>query len=297
MVHYEEARDHRNVESMEVARKTIEEYASACCDHCRDIMTKSLLNNECRKTYQEIKALPEFSKCTRCGSVHAIQLNHIGGIETKKKRINNKCEEVPLALSEWKHWTANGGPPAMWAETELVEPLCAMCHPLDEHSNQSKRVDPSTLPDVSKAVDSDAYKKKWNATIKWPKYQFVDAYKVLIGGCENPECPNDGPLQGAPLTKENVVQYGPCYDFDHPKESDKAFDESKGKNGRARGISRMSSDSRIRPEEEWKKEIRDEIRDKGCRMLCKNCHHRKSNEGYVVHFLPRLFELPDDPFA
>lgn len=160
MVHYEEARNHRNAEAMEVARGTIEKYMSAWCDHCRDVNAKTRFNNECYKTYVAIKALPQFSSCIKCGSIHAIELNHVGGTESKMKRTTKEGKEVALNLSDLGKWGTVGGPDAMWEETKLVEPLCKMCHTLDEHSRSSQRVDPSTLADVRCCDDEAAYQKK-----------------------------------------------------------------------------------------------------------------------------------------
>jgi hypothetical protein len=140
----------------------------------------------------------------------------------------------------------------------LVEPLCRMDHALDEHSAQSQRVDPSTLPDVRWRDDRKAYDKK---------------HKVRVGGCENLDCERDGLAKGV-LTSE-TAHLAVCFDCEHVDETTKT-----------RGISEMCVDLRKRPEAEWKDELDNEL--PKTRVLCRNCHHLKTNGELEPRYGPRV---------
>ena len=268
----------RDVDAMETHRLVLEELRVQKCDHCRDKLAESQLegpNNQtanCKREWQRIQR-EVLVCCVKCGGTRALEANHLD-TATKKRDANGK----PVQLSAYGLWPALGGPPAMREEAELCECLCAMDHRLDDHTAAANRVDPATLgPPVRCSEDEQLYDKQRKAAIKWPKYQYVDAIKRKIGRCENANCPCDGLAKGL-----CTLGFEVCFDFHHV---DNGATKAVDANGKSRCIAQMCADLRIRPEEEWKTEIDDELLK--TRMLCRNCHHLATWHKLEIEYISR----------
>jgi hypothetical protein len=144
-----------------------------------------------------------------------------------------------------------------------------MCHTVEETGDAGNRTQhPDTYPVVRKKDDPKAYDKRRFAQIKYPKQQYVDAVKRALGGCAHLGCPrNEGPTDW-------VNQHPQCGDLDHIDEALKG-----------RAISLIVNSLKKVPDAAWKAEIDTELRK--CRLLCRNCHHLRSNKGLSIETIPR----------
>lgn len=268
----------KDVNAMEAHRLVLEELRSQHCDYCRNLHRKSCSEGPknktaaCKREWDRIRS-EVLVRCVKCGGTRALEANHIDQA-TKMRDANNNTVD----LGEYTKWSALGGPLAMRKEVELCECICKMDHRLDDHSNAANRSDPASLgPPVPPSEDQQLYDKQRKAAITWPKYQYVDTIKREIGRCENTNCPCDGLAKGLCTPGFEV-----CFDLHHIDPSTKAV----GANGKTRCIGQMCADTRNRPEDEWKKEIDDEV--PKTRMLCSNCHHLTTHHGLEIGYISRV---------
>jgi hypothetical protein len=91
-----------------------------------------------------------------------------------------------------------------------------------------------------------------------------NALKRRVGRCQNANCKGGGLAKGRCTAGFEV-----CFDWDHVVEALKG-----------RCVSQICHETRTRPEAEWKAEIYAEVAK--CRLLCRNCHHERSNGAGIV---------------
>ena len=160
----------------------------------------------------------------------------------------------------------------MREEALKCEPLCRMCHRLDESSSSA----PENAASRAKA-EAKEYETKQKRQIavhqagyKVNKRAYVNAIKRKIGVCKRPDCPCDGPSSG-----KCVDGFESCYDWDHMNESTKG-----------RGIAQIVNDRRsfrtckpellaelgLPPDFDIETDEIPPMTERRCRLLCENCH-------------------------
>ena len=248
------------------------------CSHCRDIQRRSQLNpttknGSCRafvRTLQRTK----FHACVECGTTRAVEADHVATPEQraalfaagKLPHLKHHC------LSDYKWWKDNGGEEGLLLESTVCVPRCRMHHSLQPTSDQSGRVDPSTLPCTysgETVADSQLYHRRGHAVKTWPRFLFNDGLKRGVGRCENLNCTRDGPGDGKCVEGVEVA-----FDWDHTNEKEKTMKIAE----------MIQTLEKYMPEEEWKARIVSELRRGECRLLCKNCHHLKTNYKMQPHY-------------
>tara|TARA_B100001109_G_scaffold243222_1_gene228855 strand:- start:27071 stop:28306 length:1236 start_codon:yes stop_codon:yes gene_type:complete len=278
------------------ARETINYFALARCQRCRDSLKKTKSRPEakgqqCKEEWERMKATL-FSRCGECGCTHAVEANHlkyyadnkelhaahakVHGEEAADKKYP-ASERKLERLSHYNGWksTMLGGVEGMRLEAPKCAPLCRMCHTLDPSSNSANenRADPAKVKREDKTQEqfTDARKK---ARYKKEKRDYVNKLKLLVGCCERPGCPGDG----ARLLGKVIPGFEQCFDWDHVDERTKG-----------RAISDICRDRRCL--RTTKPEIHAELGlpadfevdndpmppagQRKCRLLCRNCHHER----------------------
>jgi hypothetical protein len=237
------------------------------CAHDRAIAAKTHTEGNskvaaCKAAWEELK-ITTFSTCGKCGATRAIEANHVdpkGLLDPKNKKVH--------AVSCYCWWACHGGVTELQKEAAKCEPICRMCHTVEETSSAGNRVQhPDTYPVVRAKDDKKAYHARNNAQTVYPKQQYVDAIKRHLGGCAHLHCPGDGPTDWA-------NEHPQCGDLDHVDETDKEI-----------RIAKIANSTKKVPVAEWKAAIDKELRK--CRLLCKNCHHCYTKKGLVIETLPR----------
>ena len=263
------------------ARATIVEYVVTECDFCRDSMTRSRVNpttkgGKCKAYWQELKATT-FHTCVDCGGTRCVEADNV--VSDADRAVLFAEGKVLHAthhkLGDYNWWgrPAHGGVEGMKLEQAVCVGRCRMCHALQPTGNAGQRVDPSTLPPPvphERTVNKKLYDKRWHAKKNWPRYRFVDRYKREVGQCENLDCLRDGPGNG-----KCVAGVEQCFDWEH----------SRPKKKRA-SISWLCCNLPVMAKAEWKKIINNEIIRGRCRLLCRNCHHLKTNGRMVPRYGP-----------
>ena len=279
------------------ARQTINHFAVANCQRCRDSMKKSRSRPEakeqqCKEEWGRMKAT-QFSKCGKCGCTHAVEANHLKEYADNAKlhaayaKIHGKKaadEKYPASerklecVSDYPAWTSTklGGVEGMRLEAAKCVPLCRMCHALDPSSNSANenRADPVKVEREDYDTRELFLASRNSARYRKEKRDYVNKLKLLVGCCERPDCPGDG----ADLVGEVIAGFEQCFDWDHVDERNKG-----------RGISYICHDCRsLRTA---KPEIHAELglpadfdvdsdpmpppERRKCRLLCGNCHHER----------------------
>ena len=255
------------------ARATIVEYVVKLCDFCRDVTKRSQVNptskkGQCRAYWHELKATT-FHTCVDCGGTRCIEADNVVADTDRAVLFEQGQVSVPKhhKLSDYPWWARpkHGGVEGMKLEQHVCVGRCRMCHALQPTSDAGKRVDPSTLPPTypgEKKVDNKMYQKRRNAKRTWPRYMYVDELKRAVGQCENLDCLRDGPGNGKCVAGVEVA-----FDWEHTKPEKKR-----------KGIGWLCNHLTTNmPEAEWKGKINRELKRGDCKLLCKNCHHLKTN--------------------
>jgi hypothetical protein len=278
------------------ARETINHFAVARCQRCRDSTKKShsrpgANTQQCKEEWERMKATL-FSRCGKCGSTHAVEANHL-----KKYAENAKLhaahakvhgeeaadEEYPASerklecVSSYHAWNSTklGGVEGMRLEAPKCAPLCRMCHQLDPSSSSANenRADPAKVTREGKTKEQFLGPRN-NARYKKEKRDYVNKLKLLVGMCERRDCPCDGARIGGMV----IQGFEQCFDWDHVDERTKR-----------RKISKICNDTRCMHTS--KPEIHAElglpadfdvrhdhmppVERRKCRLLCKNCHKER----------------------
>lgn len=180
------------------------------------------------------------------------------GTNPKKRDAKGR----PVQLSDYAHWPALGGVPAMAEEAKQIEKwICHFCHRLELTSRSGRRCpDPETMPKGKSAGTPEEraqYKARLHALRVYPKHQYVDAAKRRIGkcvACKRPVLPG----QEA------------AFDFNHIDESTKEMGGLFRKKGGVSGLVNNAVDAATL----------DKVKDKldaeiaKCNLPCCNCHVR-----------------------
>jgi hypothetical protein len=266
---YEAVRLTRSVKEMDAAREVLERRKVARCAKHREQIAKSRTegpNNkeaDCNRAWQELQAT-KFAKCGKCGATRAVEADHFdpdGLIDPKNKKVRAVCDHT------W--WAYHGGVPKQLEEASKCEPLCRMCHTIEETGTAGNRcTHPDDYPVVRATDDRKAYDARYRAQIVYPRQQYVDAIKRHLDGCAHLGCPgNEGP-------DDWINEHPQCGDWDHLDRADKEI-----------SISEIAGSNIKVPVAEWKAAIDTELRK--CRLLCRNCHHCYTHKGLVIETIPR----------
>ena len=172
-------------------------------------------------------------------------------------------------LGGYKWWSWNGGVAAMRKEVAKgIEWKCRFCHMKDPLGCQARKCpDPVTMPEGKQGKNATPdevkqYNARYNATVKYPKHQFVDAHKREV--------------RRACLRCARPVLEGEehCFIFDHRDETTKmkGKDTLAGKQGGVSGlvnnITKAAALDKIQSLLEREMDL--------CDLLCANCDHRKT---------------------
>jgi hypothetical protein len=238
------------------------------CAHHRAINAKSQAEGPncqvaaCKAAWEELKRTT-FATCGKCGATRAVEANHVdpkGLIDPKNKKVHS--------VSDYPWWACHGGVPALLKEAPKCEPICRMCHTIEETGDAGNRcTHPDTYPVVRWKDDPEAYRARHRAQIRYPKQQYVDSIKRHLNGCAHLHCPGDGPTDW-------INKHPQCGDWDHIDEVDKKI-----------MISSIVHSTKKVPVAKWKAAIDKEIRK--CRLLCKNCHHCRTHKGLAIETISR----------
>ena len=213
---------------------------------------------------------------------------------TSKNRTTGELETHPLNLSQYKLWPMkqHGGVEGMKREELQIENWpCLVCHALEPTSDSGRRcTDPALMPPGRRNGTKDEirqYKKRRKAVVKFPKQQYVDALKRLIGAC-------------AHCGRAVVPGTEQAFAFDHLDESTKGKGGIYGAHGGVSGLvnndtNRAALAFDTTSDFEPIEPLYDAVRlAKGlgnptgriralldaetalCQLLCNNCHHCKT---------------------
>ena len=268
-IKYEAARQARNVGEMDEARLELERLKKTTCAKHRAIVAKSKIEGPnckdaaCKRAWQALQATT-FATCGKCAGTRAVEADHVdpkGERDPKNKKVHK--------VSDCMWWSWNGGVPALRAEAAKCQPLCKMCHTIEDTGSAGNRTKhPDTYPVVRAKDDRKAYNQRNRAQIIYPKQQYVDALKRHLGGCAHLHCPGgEGP-------EDWIHKHPQCGDWDHLVEAEKTI-----------SIADIVNSLKKMTVAEWKAAIDDEVRK--TRLLCRNCHHCRTNKGLVIETLPR----------
>jgi hypothetical protein len=238
------------------------------CAHHRALNAKSRTEGPncsvaaCKAAWEELQAT-KFAICGKCGATRAPEADHVdpkGLIDPKNKKVH--------IVSDYKWWACHGGVPALRAEAaSKCEPICRMCHTIEETSSAGNRVrHPDTYAVVRNKDDKKVYEQRRKAQIKYPKMKYVDDVKRHLNGCAHLYCPGDGP-------KDWVHKHPQCGDWDHLDEVDKKI-----------CIAQIVNSTKKVSVAKWKAAIDKELRK--CRLLCRNCHHCRTHKGLAIETIP-----------
>jgi hypothetical protein len=291
------ARCAKDGEAFLTARTTITNLATAWCAPCRAIHAKtdkseSSKTGECRAKLEELKTSERFSRCACCGSTRNIEFNHRKSFHDNMKlydaMVKTDGKEAAEAryppgerklsgVAEAAHWSCNGGTEALQAEAEKCDPLCGMCHALDESSNQAPQNASSRAKAAAKTYKTKKARKDaiLVAGYKEDKRAYNNALKRRIGQCENPDCPKDGPCEGRCTAGFEV-----CYELDHLVEATKKYTISDlvcSNQSPATAIPLILAEIGLPANFNVETDPIPPMAARRIRLLCKNCHNTRKD--------------------
>jgi hypothetical protein len=276
---YERAYAARDLEAARAARAEVVELRNAYCPPCQEVKKLSPKVEACKDEWERTRKEARVCATPGCGengpdAWQVLQANHL---DPETKMRDEEGKSVSLGDYMWwakGKWTVEQCVAEMRKEAAKCEFICGFCHKLDERSASGKRNgDPATMPLGKRSgteEEKTQYDARRHAKIRFPKQEFVDAEKLRRGCCANPACRR----LVAPKTC-------PAFPFDHRDETTKLIGEGTlaGKRGGVCGLVDNSANAAAL----------DEIRSvlvaemANCRLLCENCHHRKTNYGLVIN--------------
>lgn len=258
---YNDAYKAKDLNAARVERAWLAENRPAYCRRCRVVVnTPTGTVKTCRDFWFALKA----QKCAEqdgCANQDCVERgpNAANVLEADHVDPTKKVEKV----SDYIYWASNGGVEAMRLEAEKCRFICRFCHRLERTGHAANRTpDPATLPDgncMGTTEEKAVYKRKWRATITFPKQQHVDAEKLRRCCC---------------LTCKRVVTKATCFafDFDHRDPETKTMGGLAGPRG---GVGGLVNNNVNRACLEKIRDILDNEM-QICDLLCVNCHKRKT---------------------
>jgi hypothetical protein len=279
------------------ARTTITNLATSRCAPCRAAVAKSQQNpssapGKCRAKLEELRTSGRFSRCACCGSTRSIEFNHrksfAENFKLHKDMVETDGKEAAEAryppnerklhdVAHPDHWAWNGGAAALQAEAEKCDPLCRMCHALDESSTQAPQNAASRAKTAAKTYETKEQRKKAirKAGYNEDKRAYVNALKRRIGQCENPDCPKDGPCEGA-----CTAGFEACYDLDHLVEATKEYeiaDLVHKRQSPATAIPLILAEIGLPADFDVETDPIPPMAARRIRLLCRNCHNTRKD--------------------
>jgi len=181
----EKASECRDGMAWETARDVLWANSMVSCQKRRgyDLEKTNKRLEPCRLMLEEIRAdMSAKGGCKRDGCDY-----NGASLEIDHKKRDDKTE----ALSDVGYWASNGGPVAMWKEyTTKCQCRCTCCHRLEPTSCTGRRktsmAQVKAMPPGKRTgtqEQKEQYDSKRAATIKTPKYLFVDELKRAAGCC------------------------------------------------------------------------------------------------------------------
>jgi hypothetical protein len=278
---YTAAYEARDLEATRAARAEVVELRNVYCPSCQKVKKLSPKREACKAEWERTRKEARVCATPGCrengpDAWEVLQANHLDP-ETKMRDKKGK----PVSLGTYPWWAGQADTPEecvalMRQEAAKCEFICGFCHKLDEHSTSGNRNgDPATMPPgkqgkTATKVEKKQYNRRHNAKICFPKQQFVDAEKLRRGCCSNPAC-----------RRLVTAETCPAFPFDHRDEAAKMKGEDTlaGKNGGVAGL--VNNHTKAAALDEIRPVLVAEM-DK-CRLLCENCHHRKTRYGLVIN--------------
>ena len=264
-------------------KQQVEINRSGVCLKCFGVSGKpSPAKQACKALYKEVR----FQACVSNNGCHNQDCIERGidadavleGDHLHTAREKNDALRKRLILSDYAAWSCkkNGGVEYMTKELEKgIEWPCAFCHWLRKSGTQANKymhLNWESLPDGSFSRYASAeeqqkahYKKtaRVQSIVVYPKMMYVDDIKQQVFGHCN-YC-------------KRIVQREQehCFHFDHIDESTKVVGSGTpaGKNGGVAGL--VNNHNHNATLENFQGLIDEEIAK--CRLLCINCHKRKTN--------------------
>jgi hypothetical protein len=302
---YETAYAARDPETARTARDEVVELRVGFCPPCQEVNKKLSPREAACKAWWEA----ERKKAGRCATPgccengpdawQVLQANHLD-----PKGLQDPANKKVHILGDYKwwakgEWTVDQCVAEMRKEAAKCNFLCGFCHALDKHSTSANRSgDPAAMPPGKQGKTATKeevaqYMARHHANICFPKKQFVDAEKLRRGCCSNPAC-----------RRLVTAETCPAFPFDHRVEATKmkgkdtlAGDNPGGVGGLVNNLTKAAaldvvydSNGNITYDDQGVICVRDnefkvilvEEEDK-CRLLCENCHHRKTWYGLVIN--------------
>jgi len=271
---YDAAWAEPDLEAAREARARVEECRIDRCPLCAEVRSKLSQAQACKDEWVRMRK----EACARqdgCRHPECVERGPQAWCVLEGDHVHTKaCADEDLRktekLSRYMWWSSHGGVPAMRAEVAKgLNWPCRFCHALEPSGDQANKYpDPATMPDGKyngTEEEIKQYKRKWSATIRYPKQQFVDKHKRdVLKCCE---------LCARPVLKGQEH----AFIMDHLDPTTKLIgkDTLAGENGGVSGLVNNAT----------KAATLDKIQDiivaemAKCRLLCANCDHRQTN-GY-----------------
>jgi len=272
-----------DVDSARKWKRQVETNRSRICLKCFGVSGRpSPAKQACKSLYEEVR-LQACLTNNGCHNQDCIERgigaeSVLEGDHLHTAREKNDALRKRLILSSYAEWSCkkNGGVEGLKKEIEKgIEWPCAFCHWLRKSGSQANKymhLNWQLLPDgsfsrhASEEEQQKAHYKKTarvQAMIVYPKMMYVDEIKQrVIGNCDY--C-------------KRIVQTGQeqCFHFDHVDETTKVVGKRThaGKNGGVAGL--VNNHRKSATLENFQGLIDAEIAK--CRLLCINCHKRKTN--------------------
>ena len=277
LVDYDAAWALPDLEAARASRARVEQYRIDRCPSCTEVHSKlSPAQQACKDEWERMRK----EACERqngCRYPECVERGEQAWCVLEGDHVHTKAEadedlRKTERLSKYMWWSCNGGVTAMRAEVAKgLNWPCRFCHMLEPTGNAANKYeDPATMRDGKyngTEEEIKQYKRKWEATVKYPKQQFVDKHKRDVlkccEMCARPVLPG----------QEHA------FSFDHidPTTKMKGKDTLAGESGGVAGLVNYAA----------KAATLDKIQDiivaemAKCRLLCANCDKRQTH-GYPM---------------
>ena len=262
---YKKAVANRDIDALKAALVILEETRSGRCHKCHKDLGYLNPKEKACKDYWDYLRKRHCKRNNGCANPDCVERGPEAWTVLQADHIPS---EKKHRLGDYIWWSYNGGVPAMEKEAEAIHQwVCGFCHCLEPTNLQSHKTRPDDMPDGDPSgteVERAQYKAKRRAINTYPKREFIDEKKRLVGKCAHCERP---------------VRVGEehCFICDHIDETTKMRGGKAGKSGGVAGIvGNNRNDARL-DAPGTKKLLKDEFYK--TQLLCHNCNHRKTH-GY-----------------